>query len=130
MVMCLRPNSMPRGGAAIILLGDDHAFLTAGTGIPAILRFTEPRKFQLVKLECLPVWAAEGEVCGLGLAVDDAPEFLALGVEYPKAPRPTAIDVPGNVHLHAVRHAGLSRASVPFGAMSKARMCLRRLSLM
>jgi hypothetical protein len=26
-----------------------YAFLTAGTGIPAILRFTEPRKFQLVK---------------------------------------------------------------------------------
>jgi hypothetical protein len=28
---------------------DQPAFLTAGTGIPAILRFTEPRKFQLVK---------------------------------------------------------------------------------
>ena len=26
-----------------------YAFLIAGTGIPAILRFTEPRKFQLVK---------------------------------------------------------------------------------
>ena len=26
-----------------------YAFLTAGTGIPAILRFTEPRKFQFVK---------------------------------------------------------------------------------
>jgi hypothetical protein len=26
-----------------------YAFLTAGTGIPAILSFTEPRKFQLVK---------------------------------------------------------------------------------
>jgi hypothetical protein len=26
-----------------------YPLLTAGTGIPAILRFTEPRKFQLVK---------------------------------------------------------------------------------
>jgi hypothetical protein len=26
-----------------------YALLVAGTGIPAILRFTEPRKFQLVK---------------------------------------------------------------------------------
>jgi hypothetical protein len=26
-----------------------YAFLVAGTGIPAILRFTAPRKFQLVK---------------------------------------------------------------------------------
>jgi hypothetical protein len=30
-------------------VGNPYAFLTAGTGIPAILRFTEPRKFQLVK---------------------------------------------------------------------------------
>ena len=26
-----------------------YAFLIAGTGVPAILRFTEPRKFQVVK---------------------------------------------------------------------------------
>jgi hypothetical protein len=29
--------------------GSHYALLIAGTGIPAILRFTEPRKFQLVK---------------------------------------------------------------------------------
>ena len=33
----------------LAMLARLYAFLTAGTGIPAILMFTEPRKFQLVK---------------------------------------------------------------------------------
>jgi hypothetical protein len=33
----------------LAMLARFYAFLTAGTGIPAILMFTEPRKFQLVK---------------------------------------------------------------------------------
>jgi hypothetical protein len=41
----LQRTSRPRSHGSRL----DYAFLTAGTGIPAILRFTEPRKFQLVK---------------------------------------------------------------------------------
>src|ERR1700683_1647093 len=39
------------------------------------------------EIERLPVRPPEGEVRGLRLAVDNAPEFLALGVEDPKATR-------------------------------------------
>jgi hypothetical protein len=70
--------------------------LTAGTGIPAILRLTEPRKFQIgeIEIECLPVLPPEGEVGGLWLAVDDAAELLALGFEESEATLAAAIDVP------------------------------------
>jgi hypothetical protein len=62
--------------------------------------------------ECLPVRTSEGEVCGLWLAVDDAPKFLALGVEDPEAARAAAKDVPRSVDLHAVRYAGLGAAKL------------------
>jgi hypothetical protein len=90
---------------------------------PSISRLPEPRcrqrkkrkatcKKQVIQstavpvgeVQRLPVGAAERQVGGLGLAVDDAAEFLALRIEDPDS-------------------AGAA-------AMSKARMCRRRLSLM
>jgi hypothetical protein len=44
---CTSGTSSPRLPEATLL--EHYALLTTGTGIPAILRFTEPRKFQLVK---------------------------------------------------------------------------------
>src|SRR5437660_11741292 len=64
------------------------------------------------KVERLPVVAAEGDVGGRGLAVDDAAEFLTDRVENPDAAGATAIHVAGAVHLHAVGHAGLRPAQV------------------
>src|SRR5207237_8750441 len=47
----------------------------------------------------LPVVAAEGDVGGRGLPVNDAAEFLAGRVENPEAAGAAAIDVAGAVHL-------------------------------
>jgi hypothetical protein len=62
-----------------------YVFLAAGTGNPAILRFTKPRKLQLVTSEGLQVRTAERKVRGLRLAMDDAPELLAPGIKNPDA---------------------------------------------
>src|SRR5262249_24877833 len=64
------------------------------------------------EIKGLPVRTAEGEVRGLRLAVDNASELLALGIENPDTTRAAAIDVSGSVHLHAIRQAGLSPAQV------------------
>jgi len=44
-----RKRYLPRTHNRTYTPGIFYAFLIAGTGIPAILRFTEPRKFELVK---------------------------------------------------------------------------------
>src|ERR1700733_8878179 len=58
------------------------------------------------EIERAPFRATEGKVGGLGLAVNDAAEFLALGIEDVNASRATTIDIPRQIHLHAVRHPG------------------------
>jgi hypothetical protein len=62
------------------------------------------------EIKRLPVGAAEGKVRGLGLAMDDAAELLALRIEYPYSARTAAIDVASAVNLHAVRDTGLGAA--------------------
>src|SRR5262252_2858071 len=53
----------------------------------------------------LPVAATEADVCCRRLAVNDAAELPALGVEDVYAAGAAAIDVTEGVNLHAVRHA-------------------------
>src|SRR5215467_3745035 len=64
------------------------------------------------EIEGLPIRTAEGEVRCLWLAVDDAPELLALRIHNPDATRATTIDIPGTVHLHPVRDTGLGTAEI------------------
>src|SRR5258708_32644021 len=64
------------------------------------------------EIEGLPIRTAEGEVGCLRLAVDDAPELLALRIQNPDATRAATIDVPSIVHLHPVRDAGFGTAQI------------------
>ena len=57
-------------------------------------------------------------VCGWPWTI--RPSF-SLGVEYPDPTRVAAIDVPGTIYLHAVRHAGLGAAKLREHAISLTR---------
>src|ERR1700738_1930324 len=60
----------------------------------------------------LPIVAAEPEVRGRGLSVDDAAELLARGIEDVEAARTATKDIAGDVDLHAVGHARIGAAQV------------------
>ena len=64
------------------------------------------------EIERLPVGAAERESRGLGLAMDDAAEFIALHIDYPYSARAAAINIPSAVNLDAIPHAGLGAGEV------------------
>src|SRR3954447_19705851 len=64
------------------------------------------------EVQGFPVVAAEGDVGRGGIAVHDAAELLALRIEDPDPAGAAAIDVAGDVDLHAVGHAGLAAAQV------------------
>src|SRR5215471_15490244 len=93
------------------------------------------------EIECLPIRTAEGDVGCLRLAMDDPPKLLALRIQNPDATRAATIDVSGTVHFHSVRGTpgsvprrsantrSVCRANVPFGAISNARMCPRRVGV-
>jgi hypothetical protein len=98
----------PRRGGGQHLLGPFDRW-HRHSGDPEVHRAEE---VPVGEIKGLPVRTAEGEVRGLRLAVDNASELLALGVENPDATGAAAIDVPGTVHLHTIRHAGLSPAQV------------------
>jgi hypothetical protein len=78
-VACLRPRSHAAG---------DYAFLTAGTGIPAILRFTEPRKFQLVKQSVFQSGPPKARFVVCGWPWTMRPSFLPLGSRIQRPPEP------------------------------------------
>src|SRR5262249_8671622 len=70
----------------------------------------------------LPVVAAEADVCGRRLAVDNAAKLLALGVEDVDAAGAAAIHIADGVDLHAVRYARFRPAEIgehPVGLLGK-----------
>src|SRR6266702_700941 len=64
------------------------------------------------EVERSPVVAAERDIGGRGLPVDDAAELLALWIEDMDPVGAAAVDVACRIDLHAVGHAGLGAAQV------------------
>src|SRR5262245_9409773 len=93
----------------------------AGASAPPLLdRHRQPGDLELDReqraaareVERLPVVAAEGDVRRRRVAVHDAAELLALRIEDVDAARAAAIDVAGDVDLHAVGRARLAAAQI------------------
>src|SRR6516162_4481183 len=64
------------------------------------------------EVDCLPVVAAKRDIGRRVLAMDDAAELLSLWIEDIDAACSAAIDVAGDIHLHAIRDARFGTAQV------------------
>src|SRR5215831_20866588 len=98
-------RAVPIATLRLRLLGDRHR----NAGNFEVDR-TERRAAR--KKQRLPIVAAEPEIGGCRLTVNDAAELLALGVEDVEPARTAAVDVAGDIDLHAVGHARLGAAQI------------------
>src|SRR6516165_9652119 len=64
------------------------------------------------EIERLPIIATERDVRSLWPSVHDTAELLALRVENVDSPCPSAVNIPSDIYLHAIRAAGLRAMEV------------------
>src|SRR6516225_7631040 len=75
------------------------------------------------EIERLPVIATERYVRSLWPSVHDAAELLALRVENVHSACPSAVNIASDIHLHAIRPAGLRATKVRENAIRLLRYC-------
>ena len=64
------------------------------------------------EIKRLPIIATKRDVRSLWSSVHDAAELLALRVQDVDSSCPSAVNIPSDIHLHAVRSAGLRATQV------------------